>query len=112
METNSLPGRIASAVAAEARALLSDKLDAVVLYGSYARGDYDAESDVDLLVRIDCPAEKLRDYQRSFIALSAALSLEYGVEVSISLADTGTYDRYKRYLPYYENIEREGIRIA
>ena len=39
MEINTLPGRIASAVAAEARALLSDKLDAVVLYGSYARGD-------------------------------------------------------------------------
>ena len=30
--------------------LLGDKLDKVVLYGSYARGDNTEESDVDVLV--------------------------------------------------------------
>ena len=94
------------------RRVFGDKLRDVYLYGSYARGDFDAESDVDILVRIDCPASALRNYQRRVIALAAALSLEYGVEVSVSLVDTATYSRYKRYLPYYENIEREGIRIA
>ena len=34
-------------VAATARTALGDQLRGAYLYGSYARGDYDAESDVD-----------------------------------------------------------------
>ena len=34
-------------------ALLSDKLYKVVLYGSYARGDFTPESDIDIMVVLD-----------------------------------------------------------
>ncbi len=103
---------ITEKVAGQAKTLLGDALDAVVLYGSYARGDYDEESDIDIMIRIDCSPERLDELREVFIRLANSLSLEYGVEVSVSLADTATYDRYKRFLPYYESIESEGIKIA
>ncbi len=31
------------------REIFGEKLDSVLLYGSYARGDYDDESDVDII---------------------------------------------------------------
>ena len=40
-----------------ARESLGDKLDKVILYGSYARGDYDDESDIDIMVLADIPRE-------------------------------------------------------
>lgn len=103
---------ITSAVAEEAKRLLGDKLDAVILYGSYARGDYDDESDIDIMVRIVTTTDKLREYRHMFIHLASELSLEYDIDVSVTLADTESFNRYHRALPFYANVEREGIKIA
>jgi tRNA nucleotidyltransferase (CCA-adding enzyme) len=35
------------------RPVFGDKLKKVVLFGSYARGDYDAESDVDVMLMVN-----------------------------------------------------------
>lgn len=103
---------ITTAVAEEAKRLLGDKLDSVILYGSYARGDYDDESDIDIMVRIVTTTDKLREYRQMFIHLASELSLEYDIDVSVTLADTESFNRYHRALPFYANVEREGIKIA
>ncbi|MEG1972553.1 MAG: nucleotidyltransferase domain-containing protein, partial [Oscillospiraceae bacterium] len=52
MCTESQLQTILSAVYQKSVAEFGDKLDAVILYGSYARGDYDSESDIDIMVRV------------------------------------------------------------
>lgn len=62
-------------------ALYGDRLKGVYLYGSYARDEADAESDVDILVvldRIDHYAGEIRRTGH----LGATLSLKYGVSLS------------------------------
>ena len=103
---------ISNAIVNEAKNALGDSLDAVILYGSYARGDYDDESDIDIMIRINCPKEALNKYKQLFIKLASELSLNYGIEVSLSLTDSATFNRYKNHLPFYESIESEGIKIA
>ena len=103
---------IATCIAGKAKEVLRDKLHAVVLYGSYARGDYDAESDVDIMVLADIPRECLAAYKNDFIALSSALGLEYDVVITITLKDTETFYRYLEAVPFYKTVQREGIRIA
>jgi len=44
--------KITDKVVSAARESLGDKLDRVILYGSYARGDYNANSDVDIMVLV------------------------------------------------------------
>ena len=41
------------------------------LYGSYARGDHDDESDVDILMSVDLPEEKLKQYEKEQAKLAA-----------------------------------------
>ena len=44
--------------------IFEDKLDSVILFGSYARGDFDDESDVDILVLADVSANDLSVYRK------------------------------------------------
>ena len=104
--------KVTSSVAEEAKRLLGDKLDAVILYGSYARGDYDDESDIDIMVVVDCRTEDLHRFRHMLTDVSSHLSLEYGVTVSVAMADTESFNRYGNFLPFYININREGIKIA
>ena len=62
-------------------ALYGRSLQAVYVYGSYARGDYDAESDVDVLVVLDDFTSYGAEVDRT-AELAAALSLRYGVSIS------------------------------
>lgn len=103
---------IAKEVYEQAKAYLSSKLDTVVVFGSYARNDFDADSDLDIMVRVRCPRAELEQYEPFFCKLSGRLSLQYDLTVSIVLSDTETFSRFKTALPFYRNIEREGIKIA
>ena len=103
---------ISGTVASEAKRLLGEKLSAVLLYGSYARGDYDDESDIDIMVVVDCRTEDLHRFRHMLTDVSSHLSLEYGVTVSVAMADTESFNRYGNFLPFYININREGIKIA
>ena len=51
--------------------VFGEKLDEVWLYGSYARGDFDAESDVDIMALVDLPKEQLATYRRKVSDLSS-----------------------------------------
>ena len=35
----------------------------IVLYGSYARGDFNTESDIDMMVILNCEKEKVAEYR-------------------------------------------------
>jgi uncharacterized protein len=62
-------------------ALYAERLCNVYLFGSYVRGDQDAESDVDILIvlaRYDLYSEEIKRTSR----LVGELSLRYGVSIS------------------------------
>ena len=103
---------ILRAVAEHAKSEFGEKLNGVILYGSYARGDYDSESDIDIMILADKTQEELKTHNHSFIVLSSDLGLEHDIVVSILIKDVETFDRYSQVLPFYRNIVKEGVKIA
>ena len=91
--------------------MFGDKLNKVILYGSYARGDYNHESDIDVMVLVDVPAEELIPYRRQMSKISSRLSLEAEdcVTISIAMKDNETFSRYKDVLPFYKNVLKDGV---
>ena len=47
---------------AEVQQIYGPHLKSVILYGSYARGDYTEDSDIDIMILVDLPNEKLDSY--------------------------------------------------
>ena len=82
------------------------------LYGSYARGDYDDESDVDIFVCVDLPEAALKQYRHAIAAINSNLSLTYDVTVSITVKTAETVARFSAFVPYYQNVLREGKSYA
>ena len=79
--------------------LFGDRLEDVLLYGSFARGTQDEESDVDVMALVRLPQEELSHYRRQVSDFSSALDLKYDDE----------FTRHCDTLPFYRNVMREGI---
>lgn len=112
MSENTRLKAVTTSVANEAKRILGQKLDAVVLYGSYARGNYDEESDIDIMVRIRCTRDELMEFFYIFSDIGSRISLENDVTVSILIYDTETFNRYKSVMPFLVNVEKEGVKVA
>lgn len=82
------------------------------LYGSYARGDYHAESDIDILLTVDMEAEAISRLRKRLALVISELSLEHDITVSVTVKPLAQFRQYADILPYYRNVLREGIRYA
>ena len=89
--------------------LFGDRLEDVLLYGSFARGTQDEESDVDVMALVRLPQEELSHYRRQVSDFSSALDLKYDVLMSIVLQDADEFTHHCDTLPFYRNVMREGI---
>jgi predicted nucleotidyltransferase len=82
------------------------------LYGSYARGDYDEESDVDIFLTVNQSDEAIRAHNKSLAKIDSDLSLKYNVTVSVTVTSLEQFNLYANISPFYRNIINEGISYA
>jgi len=101
-ETEDLLERIKSRLAVAHRA----RLRGVVLYGSQARGEAGADSDIDVLVLLDGPVDYGRDLEANLSALYP-LSLELGRRISAKPVPAAEYETVD--CPLYRAAHLEGI---
>lgn len=88
------------------QALYGQRLRGVYLFGSYARGEADEESDVDVLVVLDDYESYGAEVERTGM-LGAELSLRYGVSVSkVFLRESEWRDGDT---PFLANVRQEAI---
>lgn len=62
-------------------ALYGERLRGVYLFGSYARGEQDSESDVDIAIVLDAVTKYGAEIDRTS-RLTSEVSLKYGVSIS------------------------------
>ena len=91
--------------------LLNSIIDAY-LYGSYARGDYHSESDVDILITANMSPSEIAKFRNDIAVVTSDLSLKHDVTVSVTVKSLSQFNQYANVLPYYKNVIKEGIRYA
>lgn len=98
--------------AAEAKRVYGSRLYAVILYGSCARGDFEENSDIDVMVLLDVAEEELRVEREQIIDIANRLDWDYDVVLAPVLQNYKTYQRYLPVSVFYQNVQKEGIKIA
>jgi predicted nucleotidyltransferase len=84
------------------------QLRGVYLFGSYARGEADRESDLDILVVLDRFDRYAHEVNRTG-TLAADLSLKY--EVTVSLVFLREHEWLKGDTPFLSNVREEAITV-
>lgn len=82
-----------------------------VLFGSYARGDAEAGSDIDVLLLVDDSRQDISDRNWQVGEFAAELLLDHGIVVSPIVENREYFIRNLEHIPIYRNIDREGVRI-
>jgi len=93
------------------QSILGDKLRKIILYGSYARGDYMEHSDLDIMVLADVDENELKDFESRLGTISSRASLEHDITVCMLLYDESLFVSRLHISPFYRNVLSEGIEI-
>ena len=89
--------------------LLDKRLKKVILYGSYARGDFNKNSDIDIMILTDLSFEEIEDYRDKISDIAYDIELDTGVILSPIIKNIDIYNNRVKFVPFYRNIQKEGV---
>lgn len=94
------------------RNIYGDDIVEILLYGSYARNEETDQSDVDIVAIVKENRLDLQKKLKIVWDISADIGLENDVVVSPTVVPFDEFEKYREILPYYMNIEKEGIKVG
>ena len=92
----------------EVKGIYKDNLSAIILFGSVARGTATDESDLDIAILVNIDDKEM--YEQLLDAV-VKLDLENDVVIATTIIEKNQFDAWKDVLPFYKNINREGIQL-
>ena len=95
----------------EVKIILGNRLKKIVLYGSYARGDYNENSDIDVMILVDMQDEIINRYINQVSDCAFDYFMNYGVDISPIVKNEEHFNVWVNDLPYYNNVRNEGVKI-
>lgn len=89
--------------------VLGNDLRKVILYGSYARGDYNQNSDIDIMVLTTLTDDEIREVKNTLYDIAFDFQMECGVDISVIVKNEEHFNYWLGALPFYNNVQREGV---
>ena len=88
---------------------LPESISSVYVFGSKVRGDYDEESDFDILIIIK---NKSPEIEKKIIGIIVDEEQKSGLSFAPVIKDIRAFDSEKRFnTPFYRNIITEGVQL-
>ena len=89
--------------------ILGDRIKKIILYGSYARGDYNKNSDIDIMILTDLNDKEIVEYRKQIWDFAYDIELENDVLISPLIKNIDKFNYWLEALPFYMNVQKEGV---
>ena len=95
----------------EVKEMLGDRLNKIILYGSYAKGDYTKNSDIDIMILTDFNDKEIEEYRDKISDIAFNIELEKEIYISPIIKNIDKYNARVNVIPFYMNVEKEGVEL-
>lgn len=94
--------------------ILGDRVKKIILYGSYARGDFNESSDIDIMILTDIDENEIAEYRTKIIDFAYDLEFDNNFDVDISplVKNIDKFNYWLEALPFYMNVQKEGVILS
>lgn len=91
--------------------ILGDRVKKIILYGSYARGDYNENSDIDIMVLTNLTDDEIIKYRDEIWNFAYDIECEYNFTIHLSpiLRNIDKYNTRISFMPFYKNVQKDGV---
>ena len=83
----------------------------IILYGSYARGDFRPDSDIDIMILLDLSDIDIKRYRHQLSNMTFDFNMDYDVDIKPIAKNEEHYRKWVDNYPFYSNVNREGVRL-
>lgn len=94
------------------RKLLGKKLSKIIVYGSYARGDFQENSDVDIMILVHMSETEIKKIENRIYDLAFDIEMDTGLDISPIIKSEEQYEYWSDTLPFYRSVKEEGVEIS
>lgn len=95
----------------EVRMLYGDSLKTVILYGSYARGDFRQDSDIDIMILVELTEEEIREKGRQLSDVTFEYNYDNDLMIMPIVKNESHFNKWLRAYPFYYNVKKEGVEL-
>ncbi len=94
--------------------ILGNRVKKIILYGSYARGDYNESSDIDIMILTDLTDDEIVEYREKIWDYAYDLEFDnnFDIELSPLVKNIDKFNYWLEALPFYMNVQKEGVVLS
>lgn len=89
--------------------IFGNQLYQIILYGSYAKGNFGHDSDVDIMILLNQTVESSLEQEESLAQLSFDYQIDHNIDISPVVKSKDIFNEWKDTHPFYNNISKEGV---
>ena len=95
----------------EIKRIYGINLQKVILYGSYARGDYTQDSDIDIMILVNMSDEEISGKRHELSDTTFDYNFDYNIQIMPIVKNMGHFNRWLGAYPFYNNVQNEGVEL-
>ncbi|MDY4969526.1 MAG: nucleotidyltransferase domain-containing protein [Lachnospiraceae bacterium] len=96
---------------ADVQKIYGSHLKQIILYGSYARGDFTPDSDVDVMLLVDLPEDRLDESADMLSEIGFDYNVAHDIWFMPIVKNIDHFHYWCKSYPFYSNVVKEGISL-
>ncbi len=94
--------------------ILGNRMKKIILYGSYARGDFNKSSDIDIMILTDLTDNELSEYRQKIWDYAYEIEWDNAFDITLSplVKNIDRFNYWLEAMPFYMNVQKEGVVLS